>query len=430
MKPRLSTFQIVLLVVFGALAVAGVLIFAFAIGGSGNASIGTVSVWGTLDATAFEVVLRQAADSDPRLNQVTYEQKDSATYEQDLTDALANGQGPDLFIMTEEYAVRDVGKIVPIPYASLSQKQFQDTFVQSADPFLSKSGVIAVPILADPLVLYFNRDMLQAAGFAQPPQYWDQLHDMAQKITKQNDAGVILKSAIALGEYRNVDNAKDILATLILQAGNTITTFDTSGRLVSALAPKLGGSSASESALRFYTEFADPAKVFYTWNRSLPEARQAFAAGDVALYIGYASELALIKRTNPNLNFATAPVPQASSKVLDSARVYGFATARTSKNPQGAVTVAYLLSTTDVTKAFATAYGIPSARRDVLSQTVQGDQGLFNRMAILSHSWIDPDPTATADMFRVMIEDTTSGSVLLTEAVQRADQTLGHILGL
>ena len=203
--------------------------------------------------------------------------------------------------------------------------------------------------------------------------------------------------------------------------------------IIPAIMPRTGDTAqATPSALRFYTEFADPSKDDYTWNRSLPEARQAFAAGDLALYVGYASEEPLIARTNPNLNFAIAPVPQirGASHTVSGGRVYGFATPRGSKNLSGAVNVAYILASTDISKSLSVALGIPSARRDVLSQPAQNDDDLFNRQAIIARTWIDPDPAKTGDIFRAMIENTTSGALLLTEAVQRADQEMAHILGL
>ena len=58
---KLSMFQLSLLITFGGLAIAGVLIFSLAVGGGESNSIGAVKIWGTLDPAAFAVVLRQAA---------------------------------------------------------------------------------------------------------------------------------------------------------------------------------------------------------------------------------------------------------------------------------------------------------------------------------------------------------------------------------
>jgi hypothetical protein len=241
-----------------------------------------------------------------------------------------------------------------------------------------------------------------------------------------------LKSAIALGEYQNIDDAKDILTALILQAGGTLTSYDSTGKLDSAVS-KTGitpSEPAVETALRFYTEFADPSKTDYSWNGSLPEASQEFAQGNLALYVGYASEEPLIKKENPNLNFAVAALPQirAGTHSVDVARVYGLAVARTSQNIAGAQAVAATLVATANSAAYASAFGLSSARRDVLSQVSTGEQTLFDAETIISYGWTDPNPDETASMFQAMIENTTSGSMLIGDAVGRADAQMTQII--
>jgi len=288
---KLSVFQITLLAAFGALAVAGVLIFAFAIGGGTTTQIGAVTIWGTLDSNAFAAVLRQAAEANSSLSQVSYDQKDPATFDSDLTKALAGGTGPDLILLPQDSVYKDAAELVVIPDTLVSQSQFSSTFIDAADPFYGTSGALAFPLLVDPLVLFWNKDLLASAGFSSPPEYWDQLFAIAEKVSVKDSSGTISKSAIDFGEYQNVDHAKDILATLILQVGGTVTGFDSAGHLISALVPKTGGAAAAaESALTFYTEFADPSKDFYSWNRALPDGQQAFSAGQLALYVGYARE--------------------------------------------------------------------------------------------------------------------------------------------
>ena len=166
MQKGLSVFQIVLLAIFGAVGVGAVLIFALATAGSGGGGTGAVKIWGTFDKNAISAVIRQAADKDSRLLQVTYEQRDPATYESDLTNALAAGTGPDLFFLRSDYVMRDSDKVFIIPYANFSQSQFTNTFADGASPYLASSGVVGVPILIDPLVMYWNRDSLAAAGIA------------------------------------------------------------------------------------------------------------------------------------------------------------------------------------------------------------------------------------------------------------------------
>ncbi len=429
---NLTLFQIILLCVFGALAISGVLIFALAVNGNQGDVVGPVTIWGTLDSKAFIEALQKASDVDQRFSQVTYVQKDPATYETDVTNALAGGGGPDLFLIRQDYVARDAAKVIPFPLSTLSKTQFENTFIDAANPFMTPVGALGLPLFVDPLVLYWNRDSLSSAGFVKPPAYWEEVPDMAQALTKRTDAGDIQKAAIAFGEYANIANAKDVLGLLILQAGGNITARDNTGRLAPALAAPAGAATQpTESALRFYTQFADPSNtVDYTWNRSLPEAQKTFTAGDLALYIGYASEAQQIARMNPNLNFAVAPVPQirGADRFVDLARVYAVGMSRTGKNQNGAKIVASLLAGPSTGKDLATSLGIPSALRDILAQPAGGNADLFNRQAILARTWIDPDPQRTADIFRAMIERVTSGALRLPDAVARADQEMAQII--
>lgn len=451
----MSTFQIVVLAIFAALAVAGVGIFAFVVGGQQTSTIGQVEVWGTFDDAAFNAVLRQLSEGDSRFKNITYVEKKPETYSSDLTEALASGRGPDIFLMRQDSAVRDASKVLPIPYESFPREQFANTFIQSAEPFLSSSGVLAIPLLVDPLVLYWNRDMLGTAGFSQAPQAWDELYNYSAKLTKRDETNSVLKSGVALGEYQNVAHAKDILALLILQAGGRIT-VQQGDTLVSALLSRSNEAQLPvEAALRFYTEFANPSNVYYSWNRAQRESRAAFGASLLALYVGRASEEVFIRQTNPNLNFAAAAIPQLKTKdtAINVGDVYALAIPRTSDNLGGAQQAAYILASSQSSSLLAQAIGVPSARRDVLAQSVEcheclragsgcaedkrkqcvgfdtsGTDYLFNKQAIISRSWIDPNPEKTDELFRGMIEGVTSGAQKISEALQRADQTLGTLL--
>ena len=432
MKQGMSSFQIVILALFGTFAVAGVLIFAFLVGSNTSTSIGAVVVWGTFDEAAFQTVLRQMSESDGRLRQVSYVQKNEDTYLTELTNALASNTGPDLFMLRNDQTITEAPKIFPIPYDQVSQDSFRNLWADAASPFLGQEGVLGIPFAVDPFVLYWNRDMLSAGGIAKPPQYWEEVYDLTRAVTKKNDAGTLTKSGIALGEYANVNHAKAILGMLVMQAGGLITYRDSAGTLTPALLARTGDTAQpGDSALRFYTQFSNPSSQDYSWNRSLPESRTAFAQGDLALYIGPASEEPLIRRLNPNLNFSIATsVPQIKNSgqtPIDAGYSYAFAVPRASANPQGALTAAYILAGPEGSKMLSLAFGLASARRDVLAESVQGNDAVFNRMALLVRAWEDPDAKETERIFRDMIESVTSGAARTIEAVQRAEQAMRQL---
>jgi ABC-type glycerol-3-phosphate transport system substrate-binding protein len=447
----LSTFQIILLVVFGSVGVSGILIFALLTAGQAGSNLGAVTVWGTFEEVGFKALLRDAADLDDRLLSVTYIQKDSSAYEQELTSALANGRGPDLFFMRDDYAFRNASYAIPISYEELSRTQFETTFIDAASPFLAPIGVIAVPVMVDPLVLFWNKEALSASGFTQPPQFWGDLPAMVTELTKKDEGGSIVRGGIALGAFDNIGAAKPILATMILQAGGLITARDNDGVLRSALAAD-GSLDKAVGALRFYTEFADPAQEDYSWTRAFPNAQGAFAAGDVAMYIGFASERDRIARANPNLDFALAPFPQIEKggKIAGNSRTYGLAISNTSKNLKGAKIIAYLMAAPEMSQPISKMLNMTSAMRsllsaadaptssdpnaDALGKIVQNSpktqEKMLNYQATISRAWLDPDPQRTDLIFRGIIEDTVSGAQKFPEAVRRADKQLSDILDI
>lgn len=432
MNRRISTFQIILLCVFGAIGVAGILIFALATAGNSNGGLVPVTIWGTFDATTVKEVLRAAAEQDSRLSQVTYVQQDPSTFEQTLANALASGTGPDIIILRGDEALYDQDKLYPIPYSSVSQSQFENTFVDASDVYLTPSGVLGLPILVDPLVLYWNRDMLATAGVAQPPQYWDELPADVPKLVQTDDAGTLQQEAIALGTYSNITGAKDILSMLIEQTGSQVTALNSAGSYVPALAQGGNASAGAQGALSFYTEFANPSQSEYTWNDAQPDAEQAFASGKLAMYIGYASEQSQIVAANPNLDFSAAPVPQLRSAqtAIDEGTVYAVAIPKNDPNLESALTVASIIATAPVEQALSEALGLAPARRDVIAEstsTVDNAQ-LFDQMALIVHTWADPDPSQTGPIFQSMIDDTDSGAMNVSDAIGRANQQLGDLL--
>lgn len=443
--------------VFGAAAIVGVLIFALMASTSTQTTVGSVVIWGTLDSKVISQVIQDAAGSSDTFSKVTYVQKDPQTYEDDLVRALASGTGPDLIIFDQGMAIKDMSEFSEIPYAEITPTQFQNLFIDAATPLLAHDGVVGLPLLADPMVLYWNKDLLANAGVTQPPTQWSQLFtNTMQSVTQRDDAGNITQSLIDLGGYDNIDHAKDILAMLIMQVGGTIMTMDpTTGTLSATLNRANPGNQnldiglPAEVALRFYTEFADPSKNDYTWNGSLPQASQAFAQGTLALYLGLASEEPIIAAANPNLRFGVARVPQSSVGGINIAHIYAIGIARTSKNPAGAKVVAYSLVARSMSDVLAQGYHMTSPRRDSLAAilnpvattttsstagidaartaalgTAAPETTIIAQSASIARSWPDPGSVQTDSIFRDMIEGVTSGALQTTEAVSKANTEL------
>lgn len=429
-----NVFQTVLLVIFGVLALGGIGVFALG-SYTGNTALQPVVIWGTLDSDAFEGVISALAENNEAFRLVTYKEVSPTLYQSELATALAGGTGPDLFITANDaYAQR--GIIGPLTYDQISKEQFAGLFVDGAQVFDIGTGFLGIPFLVDPYVLYYNKDTLSSAGYASATLRWKEVHTMAdvnspQTVTVLDEQRKILKSTIAFGEFVNVASARGILAALIFQAGGSVTTIDERGLLRTDFVSRTGGAlSPGEGAFRFFTDFANPSKDIYTWNRSMPEARDAFAAGDVALYVGPGSEAALIRAKNPNLHFGIDVLPQLASTTgfVTYGDFYIFAVPRASYNVDGALMVAKQLVDPAVSSQIAAAMGMVSANRGALAQRVDGDLEVLRRSALFARTFLDPRPASTLQSFRSAITDTTSGALDVVEAVARADREISSTI--
>jgi len=201
MKP----FQIIVIAVFAVLALLGLYAFSTFSGSSGSGTnVGTVTIWGTLPHQAFDTAIASIKQSDASYDSVTYVQKTAATFETDLANALASGTGPDLVIINQEQLLSEEQKISPIPFSSIPQRTFLNTYPAINELYLNSTGTYGIPLVIDPLVMYYNRTLLSSAGVATAPATWEAVTGLVPLITKQNDTQQISKSAVALGTYANV----------------------------------------------------------------------------------------------------------------------------------------------------------------------------------------------------------------------------------
>lgn len=425
-------FQLIILIFFIIAAVFGVLVFsgAIPIGKSTQAgALGTITLWGTFPADEMATPL-QAFNATNTTFVVKYVQKSTDTFDQDLLEALASGTGPDLFFLPDNLASHYANKIFTIPYASYPLSTFQNTFAGAGQVFLTDNGILAFPMSIDPLMMYYNRSILDANDIVYPPATWDDLSSLVSTLTVKDNANNISKSAVALGQFANITNAKDILATLFMQAGNPIIT-STRGVSSSTLGSSQTGTGDISSMLNFYTNFSNPNNALYSWNASFPDSSDDFSSENLAFYFGFASELQTLINKNPNQDFFVAPVPQiknSNTKVTD-AHVTGLAILASSKNFNTAFAAASLMATGDFASAFATATGTVPARRDLLAiKPTDAYSPYFFASALYARSWLDPSPTDTDTIFSGMINNVLSGNMSALDAIKDADAKMDLLL--
>lgn len=436
----LNIFQVLTIVVFLVVGIIGIALFATGKTGIGGSSYKS-TIWGVLPKANIDAGLEpfRVKGQDPTFTYVEFPEEG---FDQAILKAIAEGNGPDAIIFPDNMYYGQINKLLTIPYQTVTAETFANTYLDISDKFAVQDGIKAFPLLIDPLVMYYNIDILKSEGILIPPKDWVEFANLTEKVVRRRDDGIIDKAYTALGEYDNINHAKDIFFTMLAQAGVDLSFYDAGiGSYVSGLTKnktqlnqgQQSASYLSREAVIYYTEFANPTKSSYTWNKSFKSSREAFLAGDLAIYFGPGSEVEYMKTRNPNLNFNIAPVPQAyQDKKVTKGKIYSIGFLITSKNPNATYQdVMRFFNTYELNDSLANSIGLASARRDVLLNSklvkTNPDIAVINNSAIFAQTWLDPNAYLSDDIFSKMINSVVSGTQNLSDAINDASERLDRL---
>ena len=413
MKP----FQLILTGVFVLFAIIGLLVFAGANPGGSKNVIGNMVIWGTLPNEQMQSVLDEVRNVRTDFEGVTYIEVGFDEFHTVYTEALAVGRGPDMILVPHTLLLAEFGTLTPISFDAFSIRDFEDTFVDGANIVVA-DGYLGIPAGIDPLVMYYNRTMFNTARVNEAPKFWEQFTGLTPKFVQKEEGFSIKKSFVALGAYSNIRHAEKVLASFFFQVGSPIE--DGSGNVV------LSDTKDTESALRFYSEFANPNTTAYSWNKSLKEDRQAFLANNLALYFAPASEGASLEAANPNLSIGSAAFPQLQGGTpVVYGDVYTFAVPRNARSVVGAQTAALAFVNTNVSEIFSYFTNIAPVRRNLLGQKQDNPlMDLAYEEAFIAKGWLSPQPVKVDAAFSAMVDDVVSGRSDAVDAITKAQRSL------
>ncbi|XKT75113.1 MAG: extracellular solute-binding protein [Patescibacteria group bacterium UBA2103] len=419
MKP----FQLILTAGFAIFAIVGLLVFAGANPSNNKNTIGEVVIWGTLPKEEVRAALGNVRDRRDDFDRVSYVEVDQSDFYDSYIQALAADRGPDMVLVPHELLGSISETLAPISFETYPARTFDDTFVDVADVVITQNGYLGIPVGVDPLVMFYNKTHLNSARVSQAPAFWEQFVGLVPRFVETTGSFSINKSFVALGAYSNIRHAEKVLASFLFQVGSPIR--DTRGQI-----ELIGGDSEdTESALRFYTEFANPNTSAYSWNKSLEEDQKAFLLGDLTLYFAPASEGKVLSGLNPNLSFAAAPFPQLEGGVpVVYGSVYVFAVPKAARSVSGSQTAAFAFINQNNAYAFSSASNIAPVLRTLLSNR-QADPVLdlaYNE-AFIAKAWLSPQPEQVGEIFSAMVDDVVSGREDAIGALTKAQRLLRQL---
>lgn len=381
-------------------------------------------VWGTESPAVFEH-LTKPYEKVRRNVKITYVELLPERYEETIFEALASGQGPDVFMIGNRDLLSQRNKLLPAPVTTFSLAQVREFFPTVVeDDFVDGGYVYALPLSIDTLALFYNKDLLDRAALTAPPTTWEELLSIVEPLRSIGSRGEFVRAAAALGgTMQTIATAPDILQLLFMQNG--VRMLSEGGAAAAFASGEEVGRAVN--ALRYYLQFADAGSAVYTWNESQSPSREAFAAGKVAMILDYQSILGEMRRQSPFLRIGVAPAPQVTAEAIAFPKYKGLAVSRQSFKGDWAWDFVVHAATNPGDYLVAT--GAPPALRNEIARRL-GDPELdvFARQALIARSWRMPAEKNTSAIFDEMLRTVLLGQVEPRIALERAEAKVTQLL--
>ncbi len=408
----------------------------------------TLTYWRVLDdGDAFDEIISAYRALHPNVT-INYRKLRLDEYENALVNALAEDRGPDILSVHNDWMRAYQPKLLPAPASvklafrevqgiqknqvwvektlpMITPAQVKDQFVDqvghdvvikgpASDP---KKGIVdqlwGLPMALDTMVLYYNKDVLNAAGIPTPATTWAEFQDHVKRLTKYDSQGKLVKPAAGIGTSQNVERSFDLLSLLMMQNGaqmadgNGLPTFNRTPADMTRDTPP------GDEALIFYTDFANPSKEVFTWDDTQPNSYDAFVSGKTAYFFGYAYHLPMIRAQAPKLNFGIANIPQIDpANKVNFANYWVEAVSKKTKYPDVAWDFLQFAAKADQAKTYLAKTGRPTALRSLVNtQLSDPDLGVFASQVLTAKSWYQgANIKATESAFDEMIDTTLAGT--------------------
>jgi multiple sugar transport system substrate-binding protein len=397
---------------------------------AGSAAV-TLKMWGVDSRQTMEDVLQGYKTLRPNVT-VEYTTLAQNGYEDAVLNALAAGNGPDVFYVGNRELPKEIDKLFPVPVAQFDLVKLRSMFPGVVEQdFVSGGQIYALPLYLDSLAFFYNKDYFDQAGIVFPPKTWNEFQNIVPKLRVLNEAGQITRAAAAIGgSEKTVDSGVDLLELLMLQNGTQMTN---SGNSFASFASQQEAGTPGLAAFNFYLQFANAGSPYYTWNDGQGNSLDSFAGGKTAMIFNYQSAVPVIKNKNPFLNFSVAPMPQAAgaSTDINFAKYYGLAVPKQSKSPTWAWDLAiYLATDAGAQNKYLMAGGRPPALRTLISANLNDPNlSVFAKQALTARSWYQADYVKISGIFNSAIQNVLSGQADSKKALGQAQDRVSRLMG-
>jgi ABC-type glycerol-3-phosphate transport system substrate-binding protein len=449
-----GSFQKIFLIGGFVLGVLGIFVFSISQFGKSNVDpnlTGNIVVWGTLPAEKMSEFFYEYSQN-AKTYSVSYVEVPEDKFINRFIEASANEQGPDLMLLPENILVPLKGFVFPLDENIIAETTYKNMYARSTFKYFAPTGVFGLPVAIDPLVMYVNTDILTNAGFTRPPATWGDVPLYVSRVlgfttTYENS----VQRAIALGSLNNIVRNREILLTLLMQLKNDVIVrkftekqekdklnYEESFESVFGVSNeelKIKNDALAEQVFVFFTSFVNPSiREAYTWSKKAPVDRDLFAAGNLGLYFGLASDKNYIDSKNPHLAYELALVPSPQGPTsefrnVSYAKLYAMSMNLRTRRQELSYKVMQDLVSKDMTSKIVSAYNMAPARQDEL-YVAQKDpvKDIVYRSAERGDIIMEPIPNLVNTIFGQVIDAFSGSRQTPSEIIKNAESEFSREL--
>ena len=222
------------------------------------------------------------------------------TYKSKITAAISTKNAPQLYtVLTTDVAqFAKLGLLSPLnDLGAQAGINFDDSLKAALEICTVDGKVYGIPFRHDGSGVWYNIDMLKAAGYDAFPTTWNELNELSAKLVEN---GIIeYAHAWPLGNQANA--VTRLVQQLYSNNGNVLSADEKECLL------------DSPEAIQALTNICDTLVKGYASPSSLEMdntiLRDTFGAGKLAFYIGGPFDASTLETEYPDLNFASAVIP-------------------------------------------------------------------------------------------------------------------------
>ena len=320
-------------------------------------------------------------------------------YATNIYTGLLSDEGPDVVYVTETYDLIDAGLLAPLD-EYLTEEDFEKYVYLDQGAYNSEGQLCTFPMMAgNPCVIFYNMDMLEAAGITELPSTWDEFMDVCLTLKEANpDVWPFISS---WGATNGVSAMLAGFWPFFFQAGGTV--LDEEGNLNL-------DSEATLEALTYINSFKENG-IFDDSIVSMDDPNGKFVNGEAAIIINGTGNASTF--TGEGINWQCqlgleGPGGLATNMSVDSLAISSYC----EDKELAAELIKYMTSAEVMDDYHEQIYGMPSLTTDATYTEPEPFQSMYEEYSDVMYAVPSYEGSATfADVFQQNVQGMLMGQL-------------------